>query len=114
METRLIEPWLRSLPSYFAEGATIPVRYRHAHLVMQWRLRNFRIIMYRPFVIRKALNACDHCYNESLDDMRAYAICLNQARETITSTSNRIAETRCSRLEAWYALSVRAKNGRVF
>ncbi|KAI0424535.1 fungal-specific transcription factor domain-containing protein [Xylaria sp. FL1042] len=104
MESRLIEPWIRSLPGYFAEGTTTPLRYRHAHLVMKWRLRNFRIIMYRPFVIRKAFNTRDHRYDESPDDFRAYDICLNQARETITIISNYVDETKCNRLEAWYAL----------
>ncbi|KAI1367894.1 fungal-specific transcription factor domain-containing protein [Xylaria arbuscula] len=104
MESRLIEPWLGNIPSYFAEGATTPTRYRHAHMVMKWRVRNFRIIMYRPFVIRKALNSRDHRYSESPDDLQAYDICLNQARETIASISNHVAETRCNRLEAWYAL----------
>ncbi|KAI1294453.1 fungal-specific transcription factor domain-containing protein [Xylaria venustula] len=104
MEIRLIEPWLRSLPTYFAEGTTPAAKYRHAHLVMKWRLRNFRIIMYRPFVIRKALNARDHRYDESPDDLRAYDICLNQARETITSISNYVTGIMCNRLEAWYAL----------
>ncbi|KAJ8125927.1 hypothetical protein O1611_g7711 [Lasiodiplodia mahajangana] len=104
MESTLIEPWVGNLPSYFAEGTTTPVRYRHAHMVMKWRVRNFRIIMYRPFVIRKALNARDRRYSESPDDLQAYDICLNQARETIASISNHVAEKRCNRLEAWYAL----------
>ncbi|KAI1355905.1 fungal-specific transcription factor domain-containing protein [Xylaria sp. FL0043] len=104
MESRLIEPWLKGLPTYFAESTSTPLRYRHAHLVMKWRLRNFRIIMYRPFVIRKALNARDHRYNESPDDLKAYDICLNQAKETIIIISNYVAETECNRLEAWYAL----------
>ncbi|KAI0188991.1 fungal-specific transcription factor domain-containing protein [Xylaria flabelliformis] len=104
MESRLIEPWLRSLPGHFTESVTVPSKYRHAHSVMKWRLRNFRIIMYRPFVIRKALNARDRRYDESPDDLRAYDICLNQAKETITSISGYIAETKCNRLEAWYAL----------
>ncbi|KAI1125234.1 fungal-specific transcription factor domain-containing protein [Nemania abortiva] len=104
MESKHIEPWLRSLPSHFAEGITTAVRYRHAHSVMKWRLRNFRIIMYRPFVIRRALNARDRRYDESPDDLKAYDICLNQAKETITSISEYVAEIRCNRLEAWYAL----------
>ncbi|KAI1749117.1 fungal-specific transcription factor domain-containing protein [Xylaria castorea] len=104
MESRLIEPWLRSLPGHFTESATTPTKFRHAHLVMKWRLRNFRIIMYRPFVIRKALNARDRRYDESPDDLRAYDICLNQAKETIASISDYISETKCNRLEAWYAL----------
>ncbi|KAI0521275.1 fungal-specific transcription factor domain-containing protein [Xylaria bambusicola] len=104
MESRLIEPWLRSLSQYFSEDTETSQRYRHANLVMKWRLRNFRIIMYRPFVIRKALNARDHRYPESPDDLRAYDICLNQARETITSISTHVAATKCNRLEAWYTL----------
>ncbi|KAI0439714.1 fungal-specific transcription factor domain-containing protein [Xylaria telfairii] len=104
MDNRLIEPWLRSLPSYFDEGIRTPANYRHAHSVMKWRLRNFRIIMYRPFVIRKALNARDHRYDESPEDLRAYDICLSQAKETITSISDHVAEIKCNRLEAWYAL----------
>ncbi|KAI0969164.1 fungal-specific transcription factor domain-containing protein [Xylaria arbuscula] len=104
MESRLIEPWLKSLPSHFSEGTITTIKYRHAHLVMKWRLRNFRIIMYRPFVIRKALNARDRRYDESPEDLRAYDICLNQAKETITSISNYVTDTKCNRLEAWYAL----------
>ncbi|KAI0467937.1 fungal-specific transcription factor domain-containing protein [Xylaria cf. heliscus] len=104
MERRLIEPWLRTLPSHFSECTSTPTKYRHAHSVMKWRLRNFRIIMYRPFVIRKALNTRDHRYDESPDDIRAYDICVSQAKETITDISDYLGNTKCNRLEAWYAL----------
>ncbi|KAI0191101.1 fungal-specific transcription factor domain-containing protein [Astrocystis sublimbata] len=104
MDDKLIEPWLRGLPDYFSEGISPPAKYQHAHLVMKWRLRNFRIIMYRPFVIRKAFTTQDRRYEESADDRRAYDICLIQAKETIISISDHVAAEKCNRLEAWYAL----------
>lgn len=55
LDEELLQPWRRAIPPAFADDAVVPARYVLAHAIMRWRYRNLRIIMYRPFVIRKAL-----------------------------------------------------------
>lgn len=71
---------------------------------MQWRYRNLRIIMYRPFVIRTALNARDGRDEDSAASMEAYDRCLEDARITINLISQYWSKYEHNRLAAWYAL----------
>ncbi|CAJ2503063.1 Uu.00g104570.m01.CDS01 [Anthostomella pinea] len=104
MDATLIKPWLCSLPNYFDESSSVPQRYALPHAVMQWRYRNFRIIMYRPFVIRNALNTRQGRVEESAASIEAYERCLEDARFTIYGISNYWANNERNRLAAWYSL----------
>ena len=104
LDASMIQPWLASLPPYFSEHSTVPPTYAFAHAVMQWRYRNLRIIMYRPFVIRTALNARDGRDEDSAASMEAYDRCLEDARITINLISQYWSKYEHNRLAAWYAL----------
>lgn len=107
LDQDLLEPWLSSIPPYFSEAATNPPpppKYALAHAVMNWRYRNLRIIMYRPFVIRRALQARDRRADDSPSNTRAYEKCLADAKATITSISDFWDRNEHNRLGAWYAL----------
>ncbi|KAK7210595.1 hypothetical protein V2G26_017773 [Clonostachys chloroleuca] len=101
MEATHIAPWLASIPSFFKVTAIVPLRYAHAQAVCDWRLRNLRIIMYRPFVIRKSL-----INGAELDpsSKEAYKRCLADAKSTIVSIAGYWATKEHNRLSAWYGL----------
>ncbi|KAF3024197.1 hypothetical protein E8E14_010141 [Neopestalotiopsis sp. 37M] len=104
LDKEFLEPWQSSLPSYFDETSTIPPKYAFAHAVMKWRRRNFRIIMYRPFVIRRALNVRGVLNEESEADSTAFHRCLEEAESTITMISEYCSQNTLNNLTAWYAL----------
>lgn len=104
LDEDLLQPWLYDVPSYFSETADTHPKYALAHAVMNWRYRNLRIIMYRPFVIRRALPARDRRPDDSPSNIRAYERCLADARATITSISEFWDRNEHNRLGAWYAL----------
>ncbi|KAL0934332.1 C6 transcription factor [Colletotrichum truncatum] len=104
LDQDLLEPWLASVPPYFSETTTVPPKYALSHAVMNWRYRNLRIIMYRPFVIRRALQARDRRPDDSPSNVRAYEKCLADAKATISSISDFWERNEHNRLGAWYAL----------
>ncbi|KAK2056218.1 hypothetical protein LY76DRAFT_607144 [Colletotrichum caudatum] len=107
LDQELLEPWRTGVPPYFSETATVPPKYALAHAVMNWRYRNLRVIMYRPFVIRRALQARDRRLDDSPDNVRAFEKCLADAKATITSISEFWERNEKNRLSAWYAYSPR-------
>ncbi|KAK2594307.1 hypothetical protein QQS21_008013 [Conoideocrella luteorostrata] len=101
LESTLIEPWRASVPACFAEGTTVPRRYALPQAIMAWRLRNLRIIMYRPFVIRRALRRRPDADEAST---LAYEKCLADAKHTIETIEAFWEEHEHNRLAAWYEL----------
>lgn len=109
LETEMLVPWLAKLPECFREESVVEPRYALAHAVMQWRYRNFRIIMYRPFVIRMALATGRNgrmVKNAPAAEVHAYNQCLADADITIKSISKYWMTNEHNRLAAWYALYV--------
>ncbi|KAL6835481.1 fungal-specific transcription factor domain-containing protein [Trichoderma camerunense] len=105
LEAQCIGSWAEKTPSYFSETAAIPPNSVFSHSVMQWRWRNFRMIMYRPFVIRRALLArSGRRDNSSPESLQAYERCLEDAKQSILSISAFWAANEHNRLFAWYAL----------
>lgn len=101
LEASVIEPWLASVPPYFAEPAEVPPRYALPQAVLGWRLRNLRIIMYRPFVIRRALR---RKADQDPASGKAFDRCLADAQATIESISRFWTKHEHNRLSAWYGL----------
>ncbi|KAI1855374.1 hypothetical protein JX266_000239 [Neoarthrinium moseri] len=104
LDQEFFEPWQANLPSYFNETSIVPPKYAFAHAVMKWRRRNFRIIMYRPFVIRRALNVRGVLNEESEADVTAYKRCLEEAKSSIDMISDFWSMNDHNNLTAWYAL----------
>ncbi|CZR66656.1 uncharacterized protein PAC_16557 [Phialocephala subalpina] len=103
LDDTLIGDWLYKLPPYFNEQSSIPPKYGFAHAVMRWRYRNLRIIMYRPFVIRKALYRASQ-QDDSIESSKTYERCLEEARSSIVAISEFWKTNEHTRVAAWYAL----------
>ncbi|KAF4125466.1 Fungal trans [Geosmithia morbida] len=101
LDAQAIEPWIADVPSYFAEDATVPHRYALSHAIKSWRLMNLRIIMYRPFVIRKMLKRSS---STEVGDMTAFHRCLDDVRSTINLISDYWRHHEHNFLTAWYSL----------
>lgn len=89
------------MPAYFSETAKLPPRYALPQAIMAWRLRNLRIIMYRPFVIRQALRRKEDPDSAA---MKAYERCLRDAKSTIEMIAEFWDSHDHDRLAAWYGL----------
>lgn len=96
------------MPSWYTEDAQVPDRFRLSHRIMWWRVQNFRIIVYRPFVIRRALLARTkpHSRHESPEAEAAYERCLQEAKKTISTAQRFWSENSHTRVGAWYTLYV--------
>jgi transcriptional regulatory protein GAL4 len=91
LDDSFISPWLGSLPHYFQQTAAQPSKYVLAHASLHWRYRNFRILMYRPFLVRRVM-AKDFDNTEDSSDPRsediAFQRCLESARESVDMISS--------------------------
>jgi len=89
------------------EAYEVEPRYALSRSIMDWRYRNLRIIMFRPFVIRKVLQA--RMRQEGLQQLdpatdTAISRCLAEAKTSIISIDN-FWNTGCRNcMASWYAL----------
>lgn len=90
------------------EAAHVDTRFLLSRCVMEWRYRNLRIIMFRPFVIRKVLQArmSRQTGVQSLDAATEAAVtrCLEEAKNSIASIDSFWATGRRNCMASWYAL----------
>lgn len=106
LDDTMIGKWESSVPVWYRRDAIIPPQFATGHAIMWWRLSNFRIIMYRPYVIQRVLQARSHVGDDAVPSavQEAYARCLREANESISAISTFWANTSPSRMAAWYAL----------
>ncbi|KAK7184486.1 hypothetical protein DPSP01_012647 [Paraphaeosphaeria sporulosa] len=108
LDDTLIGKWESSVPSWYRQTSPIPAKFATGHAIMWWRLYNFRIIMYRPYVMRRVLQARAPDTNNGNVVPRAvqeaYNRCLRDAEASISTISEFWASTPPTRLAAWYAL----------
>lgn len=102
-----LERWRKLIPNYFKKEAHVSLRFKLALIVLEWRYRNLKIIMFRTFLLKrvildpKKLNAD----NEDTYESQAANLCLKECSETITSMAKFWEEnTRYNRMEVWYSL----------
>ncbi|KAJ5231657.1 uncharacterized protein N7469_006245 [Penicillium citrinum] len=113
-----ITKWLNLVPDYYKETATVLEKHRFPHAIMTWRYKHFRLIIYRPFFIQKALQI-NQQQTASLTSFTvpstqippdqtnidiAYERCIKESHETISSIDNFWKTARHTRMECWYAL----------
>ncbi|KAK5560495.1 hypothetical protein LTR46_000803 [Exophiala xenobiotica] len=97
--------WLREMPPFYQEGFTVASKFRLSHSILQWRWRNFRILMYRPFLMRKFLTKKRSTVPTSASDESAIQRCLDAAAESIhLITSYWQQGTLQNVLACWYSL----------
>lgn len=109
-----IEQFVDNLPSYFHEktGFDDPLqptlvftRYR-----LHWRIKNFQVILFRPFVLQRVLLVGDKPVPPTMNsdaEKESRRICLKAARETITLVKEFVdnhSSHQLSRLAVWYSL----------
>ncbi|KAL1618804.1 hypothetical protein SLS56_010363 [Neofusicoccum ribis] len=89
-----ISRWAADLPPHFRAAAPQPAKFATAHAILHLRHRNFQIIMYRPFVIRSAIQrsgsgsgAGDEPADSSSPIAHAIRRCLAAAETTIATVS---------------------------
>lgn len=104
MDDERITPWYMI---WADEDSQRDPRFTFSRSVMEWRYRNLRIIMYRPFVIRKVLSArVQPNQAGSLDPSTEVAVtrCLLEAKTTIASINVYWNNNSRNVLASWYAL----------
>ncbi|KAK5085655.1 hypothetical protein LTR05_004942 [Lithohypha guttulata] len=105
-----LQQWLQSLPVYFAESSVQPVKFRLCHAILQWRWRNFRLLMFRPYLMRRFMKhqqsntSTSNTNNSSPAEDAAIRVCLATAHESIRMISKYWMEEHQNVLTCWYAL----------
>ncbi|KAK3634875.1 hypothetical protein LTR56_015000 [Elasticomyces elasticus] len=103
LDDERIEPWR---VSWFSDETAVAPKFMLARRIMEWRYRNFRVIMYRPFVIRHVLQLRTGTPLAPVDSATSIAIqrCLHEAKESINSIYGYWMSSSHNRMSAWYAL----------
>jgi transcriptional regulatory protein GAL4 len=89
------------------EADKVEARFMLSRSVMEWRYRNLRIIMFRPFVIRKALQArMRQGTTPQLESATDIAVnrCLTESRASILSINMFWSTGHRTCMASWYAL----------
>lgn len=112
-KNRLIEKFVSEIPPYFHETAgfndpsqpwLVFTRYR-----LHWRIKNFQVILFRPFVLQRVLLVGDRPLPATMNsdaEKECRRICLKAARETISLVKDflELPNLQQSLISVWYAL----------
>ncbi|KAH0340319.1 hypothetical protein KCU81_g6854, partial [Aureobasidium melanogenum] len=106
LDEKMLGSWLQELGPWFAEDAQVPAKFALGHHIMHNRARNFRIIMYRPFVIRSILSSAKGLdgLGPSPTEQTVIDRCLSEAKSTVSSIRTYWSAGVHNRLAAWYSL----------
>lgn len=109
LDDHCIGKWLAYLPPFFQEHAVQSPRFRLCHAILQWRCRNFRILMYRPFLVGRLMSRIERGPEETRlrgDALAEVAIerCLNEAREEVELISQFWRYEQRTMMACWYGL----------
>ena len=105
----MIGSWLATLPRCFQEHVIQPEKFQLCHSILRWRYRNFRILMYRPFLVGRLITRLDRGTAENQDNDAHTEItirrCLDAARESVELISDYWAQPqRQNMMACWYGL----------
>lgn len=105
---QLDEEHISTWHSIWAKAASeIDHRFTLSRNMMEWRYRNLRIIMFRPFVIRKVLKArLGQGSGQSADRANhvAFNRCMSEAKLSIESIDQFWVTSRHNCMTSWYVL----------
>lgn len=101
----MIGGWLASLPPFFAQDAPQKPKFRLCHSILRWRYRNFRILMFRPFLVSRLMIRP----SEGIQDNDPYVDvavqrCLDAARESVDLICTFWIEDSKNMMACWYGL----------
>ncbi|CAH6722036.1 hypothetical protein CLIB1444_08S00408 [[Candida] jaroonii] len=92
------------IPEYFREDQIVHHPFKLSHLILHWRYKNLRIIMYRTIVIKQVILNSKNTFSDDYET-QAREICLESCNSTINSMFNFWSlNTHPNRMEAWYSL----------
>ncbi|KAF2156385.1 hypothetical protein K461DRAFT_95198 [Myriangium duriaei CBS 260.36] len=97
------------LPIFYREDAQQLPKYQFPHAVLHWRFHNFRILVFRAFVLRSlfSANSTDQSRERtppSAAEDQAVQRCFETAEHTIKSISSFWQSNRHNVLTCWYGL----------
>lgn len=108
LDESYLQKWHASLPPFFSENALQLPKFRLCHAILQWRWRNFKILMYRPYLMRRYMrqrqNSPSIQDREDLAETTAVSLCLETAMDTIQLITRFWHEERQNVLTCWYGL----------
>lgn len=110
MDDSCLGKWLSETPAFFQESAPQAPKFQLSHAILKWRWRNFRILMYRPYLMRRFMTkgrAWDG-RNPSLgaDQIEEQVIqrCLDAAAESISLITAYWRHGKQNVMACWYGL----------
>lgn len=108
---KTLDSWKSTVPTYFQNDQAWPSSdywYLFARSRLWWRFWNLQIILFRPILLRCAIQQLDGKSNHprNSDEEQCKEICFTAAHLTIESISNYISQTQLTRLAGWYSLYV--------
>lgn len=105
-----IDLWEESVPPYFQNSnpsVQADSNFLLSRFKLQWRTMNVRIVLFRPIILRWAAKPWKSdpgsCF-ETPEELECRRRCLGNARATINSISDYMANNISSRLGTWYML----------
>lgn len=101
-----LEKWRSLVPHYFEESAHVPMQFKLAQSILEWRYRNLKIIMYRTFLLKRVVFNARVANEDSLGfELRAGEICLQECCATVSSMVNYWKlKTQYNMMDVWYTL----------
>ncbi|KAF9886904.1 lactose regulatory protein lac9 and GAL4-like protein [Aspergillus nanangensis] len=111
LDDQCIGKWLHALPPFFQEDAPQSPKFRLCHAIMRWRYRNFRILMYRPFLVGRLMARGEHQEPHDTQTWGADAHvgvaiqrCLNAAQEAVELIAAFWQHEQRTMMACWYGL----------
>ncbi|KXL45702.1 hypothetical protein M433DRAFT_149553 [Acidomyces richmondensis BFW] len=99
----------KDLPVFYHEDSQQLTKYKFPHAVLHWRFYNFRILIFRAFVLRslfsaKTANSIGEQTSPSVAEGKAVQRCFESAEHTIKSITSFWHSNRHNVLICWYSL----------
>ncbi|KAL3474429.1 fungal-specific transcription factor domain-containing protein [Aspergillus californicus] len=110
MDDQLIGGWLAELPAFFNETAVQAPKFSLCHAILRWRYRNFRILMYRPFLVGHLMSRLERGVENPVPGEAnshvnsAIERCLHAAREAVDLISLFWRHEQRTMMACWYGL----------
>lgn len=105
MDDQLMGNWLAELPPFFNENAPQRPKFRLCHSILQWRYRNFRILMFRPFLVSRLMIRPTESVQENDSSVEiAIQRCLDAARESVGLICAFWLQDQKNMMACWYGL----------
>lgn len=106
-----IETFMTNLPPYFQQNAPLDPSVQWFVLTqyrLQWRVKNFQVILFRPFILQHVLHIGDTPVPATISNSDAEKecrrICVQSARETIDLVNQFLSTFQHTSISVWYAL----------